>query len=151
MIHIEERIIINRPIEDVFAYVSDFRTASQWQSGVVDVQLTPEGSVGVGTRATFVRVFLGRRLEMTVEIVEYEPPTKQVFKTISGPMMPGTVSRRFEPAAEGTTLSQVIEGQTGGVFALAEPLVAQSLSRGVKAAFGDLKDLLESRTVEVLS
>src|SRR5262249_29528094 len=148
MIHIEERVTIDRPIEEVFAFVSDFRTASQWQSGVVDVRLTPEGPVGVGTRATFVRVFLGRKLEMTVEMVEYAPPTKQVFKTISGPM-PGTVSRRFERTAEGTTVSQVIEGQAGGVFAVAEPLVARSLSRGVKASFGDLKDLLESRTVEV--
>src|SRR5262249_8058177 len=136
MIHIEESITINRPIEEVFAFVSDFRTVSQWQSGVVDVRLTPEGPIGVGTRATLVHAFLGRRLEMTVEIVEYEPPTKQVFKTISGPM-PGIVSRRFEPTAEGTTISQVIEGQAGGVFAVAEPLVARSLGRGVKAAFGD--------------
>src|SRR5215467_13845212 len=150
MIHIEESITINRPIEEVFAYVSDFRTALQWQSGVVDVQLTPESPVGVGTRAAFVRVFLGRKVEMAVELVEYEPPTKQVFKTISGPM-PGTVSRRFEATAEGTTVSQVIEGEAGGVFALAEPLVARSLSRGVKASFGDLKDLLDSRTVEISS
>ena len=148
MIHIEESITINRPIEEVFAYVSDFRTTSQWQTGVVDVRLTPEGPVGVGTRATFVRVFLGRRLEMAVEMVEYQPPTKQAFKTISGPM-PGTVPRCFEATTEGTTVSQVIEGQAGGVFAMAEPLVARSLSRGVKASFGDLKDLLECRTVEV--
>src|SRR5215467_11137035 len=117
MIHIEESITINRPIEEVFAYVSDFRTTSQWQTGVVDVRLTPEGPVGVGTRATFVRVFLGRWLAMAVEIVEYEPPTKQAFKTISGPM-PGTVSRCFEATTEGTTVSQVIEGQAGGVFAM---------------------------------
>jgi carbon monoxide dehydrogenase subunit G len=150
MIHIEESITINCPIEDVFAFVSDFRNVSQWQSGVVDVRLMTEGPVGVGTRATFVRVFLGRKLETIVEMVEFKPPTKQVFKTISGPM-PGTVSRRFEPTAEGTTVSMVIEGQAGGIFALAEPLVARSLSRGVKAAFGDLKDLLENRTVEVSS
>jgi carbon monoxide dehydrogenase subunit G len=150
MIHIEEHISINRPIEEVFAYVSDFRNTSQWQSGVVDVRLTPEGPVGVGTRATFVRVFLGRRLELTVELIEYEPPTKQTFKTIAGPL-PGTVSRRFEPTAEGTTVSVVIEAQVGGLFALAEPLVARSLRRAVEADFGTLKDLLESREVEVSS
>jgi len=150
MIHIEESITINRPIEEVFAYVSDFRTISQWQSGVVDVRLTPEGPVGVGTRATFVRVFLGRHLEMTAEMLEYEPPTKQTFKTISGPM-PTTVSRRFEPTAEGTKVSMVIEAQAGGLFALAEPLVGRSLGRAVEADLGTLKDLLESRTVEVSS
>jgi carbon monoxide dehydrogenase subunit G len=150
MIHIEERITINRPIEEVFAYVSDFRTVSQWQSGVVDVRLTPEGPVGVGTRATFVRVFLGRKLEMTAEMVEYQPPTKQVFKTISGPT-PTTVSRRFEATAEGTAITMVVEAHVEGVFELAEPLVDRSLRRAIEADFGTLKGLLESRTVEVSS
>jgi carbon monoxide dehydrogenase subunit G len=146
MIHIEERIIINRPIEEVFAYVSDFRTALQWQSGVVDLRLTPEGPIGVGTRVTVVRVFLGRQVEGTVELFEYEPPTKQTFKSISGPV-DNTVSRRFEPTAEGTTFIQAMDFQAGGLFALAEPLVARSLRRAMVADLGTLKDLLESRAV----
>jgi uncharacterized membrane protein len=149
MTHIEESIIINRPIEEVFAYVSDFRNTAQWQSGVVDVRVTPEGPMGVGTQATVVRAFLGRRLEMTVEMIEYEPPTKQAFKAISGP--PTTNWRRFEPTAEGTKLSQVIDFHAGGFFALAEPLVARSIRRAVHGGLADLKDLLESRTVEVSS
>src|SRR5262249_24705810 len=150
MIHIEESITINRPIEEVFAFVSDFRTVSQWQSGVVDVRLTPEGPIGVCTWATLVHAFLGRRLEMTVEIVEYEPPPNKASKRISG-RIPAIVSRTFARTAKGSSISQVIEGQAGGVFAVAEPLVARSLGRGVKAAFGDLKDLLESQTVGVSS
>lgn len=35
MIKAEKSIVINRPIEEVFAYVSDQRNGPQWQSGLV--------------------------------------------------------------------------------------------------------------------
>jgi hypothetical protein len=41
--------------------------------------------------------------------------------------------------------------QPGGFFALAEPLFARSPRRNVEAALGDVKDLLESQTAQVLS
>src|SRR5438874_1982836 len=100
MIKVETSIIINRPIEEVFAYVSDFRNAARWQAGVVEVRQTPESPTGKGTQVTFVRRFLGRKIEGISEVVEYEPPTKHTFQSTSG--LPITVSRIFEPTAEGT-------------------------------------------------
>ena len=50
MIKLEISIIVSRPIEEVFAYVSDFRNAAQWQAGVVEVRQTPEGPVRKGTQ-----------------------------------------------------------------------------------------------------
>jgi len=49
MINAEVSIIVSRPIEEVFAYVSDFRNTAQWQSGIVDVRQTSECPVGKGT------------------------------------------------------------------------------------------------------
>lgn len=149
MLTIEESIVIHRPIEEVFAYVSDQRNSPQWQDGVVEVQQTPESPVGVGTKTTLVRVFLGRRLEQHAEFVAYEPPTMFAFKSSSGP--PTTGTNRFEATAEGTKVTIAFEMQAGGLFALAEPLVARNLRRSVDAALGNLKDLLESRAVEASS
>ncbi|HEY6411097.1 MAG TPA: SRPBCC family protein [Ktedonobacteraceae bacterium] len=150
MVKVETSIIIHRPIEEVFAYVSDFRNSPQWQAGIVEVRQTPESPVGRGTRVTFLRTFLGRKIEGTSEMVEYEPPTKHTFKSTSGPL-PITVSRIFEPTVEGTKVTIVLEMQPGGVFALAEPLIARSLRRDVEADFGNLKDLLESRVAAATS
>jgi uncharacterized membrane protein len=144
LINVETSIIIHRPIEEVFTYVSDFRNAPQWQAGIVEVRQTPESPVGVGTQITFVRTFLGRKIEGTSEIVEYEPPTKHTFTSISGPL-PFTVTRIFEPTAEGTKVSILFEMQPGGVFTLAESLIARSLRTSVDADFGKLKGLLENR------
>ncbi|HEY6408713.1 MAG TPA: SRPBCC family protein [Ktedonobacteraceae bacterium] len=143
MINVEESINISRPIEEVFAYVSNFRNAVEWQSGVVEMRQTPEGPVGIGTQITFVRTFLGRKLEGISEVVEYEPPTKHTLKSTSG--LPITVSRIFEPTTEGTKVTFVLEMQPGGFFALAEPLIARMLRRDVVADIGNLKDLLESQ------
>ncbi len=150
MINVEASIIISRPIEEVFAYVSDFRNTAQWQSGIVDVRQTSEGPVGKGTQLIFVRTFLGRKLEGASEVVEHEPPTKNTLQSTSGPL-PFTVSQIFEPTPEGTKVTLVFEMHPGGVFALAESLMARSLKRSAEADLGNLKDLLESRVAAAIS
>ena len=146
MSKVETSIIINRPLEEVFAYLSDLRNASQWQSGVLEVRQTPESPVGIGTKVTLVRKFLGRKVGMTSEIVEYEPNMKLTFKSTSGPV-PNEGSYLFESTVEGTKFTARIEVQPGGFFALAEPVFARMLSRNLEAALGDAKDLLESQAV----
>ena len=150
MINLEVSIIVSRPIEEVFAYVCDFRNTAQWQSGVVEVRQTSEGPVGKGTQLTFVRTLLGRKLEGASEVVEHEPPTKNTLQSTSGPM-PFTVTRIFEPTPVGTKVTLVFEMHPGGVFALAEPLFARSLKRSAEADLGNLKDLLESRVAAATS
>jgi uncharacterized protein YndB with AHSA1/START domain len=150
MIHIEESIVIHLPIEDVFAYVCDSRNLPQWQTGLLEARQTTDSPAGVGTRLTYVRIFLGRKMESTCEVVEYELPTKYAYKTTSGPF-PVQGSFLFESTAEGTKLTGAFEMQAGGFFALAEPLVARSIRRGVEGDLGNLKDLLESRTAGVSS
>jgi uncharacterized membrane protein len=145
MIRLESSRIISRPLEEVFNYVSDFRNTSQWQSGFIEVRQTPESPVGKGTRITFVRTFLGRKIEGISEVMEFEPHVKYSFKSISGPI-PISVSRSFEQTTDGTKVTQILEMKPGGFFALAEPLIARSLRRDGESAFGTLKDLLESQT-----
>ena len=150
MIKVEKSIIIHRPIEEVFVFVGDQRNAPQWQHGLLEVWRTTEGPLGVGTRHTFVRKFMGRKIEASNEYVEYEPNTKITFKSTSGPT-PFEASYLFESTAEGTKLTSKIEMQPGGFFGLAEPLIAASLRREMEAGGGNLKDLLENRAVGVLS
>ena len=150
MIKVEKGVIINRPIEEVFAYVGDQTNAPQWQSGVVEVRRTTEGPLSVGTTHTFVRNFMGRRMEASNEYVTYEPNKIITFKSTSGPVR-FEASYLFESTAEGTKLTSRIEMHAAGLFGLAEPLIAAGLRREMKAAFGVLKDLLENGAVAILS
>jgi hypothetical protein len=98
----------------------------------------------VGTRFTFVRKFLGQKLEASNEFVEYKSDTIVTFRTSSGPM-PVVASYFFEPAPEGAKVTCKIEMQPRGFSRLAKPLIAASIRREMAAEFGFLKDLLESR------
>jgi uncharacterized protein YndB with AHSA1/START domain len=150
MIKKEKSIIIDRPIEEVFAFVGDLETGIQWQSALLEVRRTTQGPLGVGTQFTSVRKFMGQKVEATVEYVAYEPNKQITFRSISGPS-PFEQSFLFESAAEGTRLTSILELQTGGLMGLADPLVSAGVKREMDASFGDLKDLLESRVTAASS
>jgi len=87
---------------------------------------------------------MGRRMESTIRIEEYEPPRSFVLQVTSGPV-PFHVQQTVEPAGEGSRISVVIEGEPGGFFKLAEPLVERGVRRELEGNFATLKDILESR------
>ncbi len=149
MIELESSQIIRRPIEEVFAYMSDLRHQPEHQSGLLEMHQMTEGPVGIGTTFVGVRRFLGRKMESTMEIIEYEPNAKLTWKTISGPT-PFVSSWRFESTPEGTRLIWNLEAEVG-FLGLAEPLIAAAIRREAKASAGHLKDFLESRAVEISS
>lgn len=68
MIDVEDSIVINRPIGEVFAFVADQTNAPRWQNGLEQVRRTTDGPPGVGTKHVVVRKFLGRRLELIKRI-----------------------------------------------------------------------------------
>ncbi len=145
MIKIENSVVINRPVDEVFEFLANSENDPQWQSGAQEVMKTSEGPIGVGTTFTTVSRLLGRRLESTVEYTAYEPNKRLAGKATSGPI-PFQFETTFEPAAEGgTKVTNSGEGDAGGFFKLAEPLVARMLRRQFDTNSANLKDLLEAQ------
>jgi len=143
MIKNENSVEINKPIEEVFEYVTNIDNLPLWAGPVTEAKQTSEGPVGVGTTQTQVAQLLGRRIESSLEVTEYEPNKKFTTKSTSGPI-PIEVHYNFEPVAEGTRLEVVGILDAGGFFKLAEPLVARTLKRQTEGDFKTLKELLES-------
>ena len=99
MVTNEKIITINRPVEEVFAYVSDLQNGPQWQNGLLEVRRITKGPLGIGTQFTAVRKFMGRKMESVIEFTTYEPNKKIAFKSISG-TSPFEQSFIFESTAE---------------------------------------------------
>ena len=150
MIRVEKSGIIERPIEEVFAYIGDQTNTPQWQAGLVEVRRTTEGPIGVGTKHTFVRTFMRRRMEADNEYIAFEPNRRIAFKTTSGPVRV-EASYVFEGVAEGTRVTSTVEMDASGFLSLAEPLIAAGLRREMKAAIPLLKDVLENQKVAIAS
>ncbi len=144
MITIEHSVVISRPVQEVFAFLTEHEHDTEWRSGLVEWKGTSEGPTQVGSTSSEVLQFLGRRMETSYEITEYEENKLIGFKTTSGPIpMEGSYS--VESIEAGTKLSFKISGEPGGLFKLAEPLVARTAKRQIETDFNNLKDLLESR------
>jgi len=145
MIKVEKSIVIDRRQEDVFAYVSDHTNAPRWQRGLLEVRRATEGPIGVGTRHTLVRMFMGRRMEASNEFTQYEPNRLVSFNITSGSLA-GQGWYVVEPAgSDRAKLTSRIEMRPSGLMRLAQSLMAASLSREVEANLSDLKGLLEAK------
>ncbi len=144
MITIEYSVVINQPVEAVFAFLADHENDTKWRSGLVEWKKTSDGPIGVGSTSSETLQFMGRRMETSFEVTEYEENSKVGFKTTSGPVpMEGGYS--LESAGSGTKLNFKIQGDAGGFFRLAEPLMAGIVRKQVESDLGNLKDLLESQ------
>lgn len=85
MATVSGRIVIQRPVEAVFACLTDARNNSQWQAsaGLKETRQMPETPVGVGTRIMEVWQFMGVKTESTSEVIEYEPNRKYTRRLLN--------------------------------------------------------------------
>ena len=141
---ITSSIIVERPIDEVFTFITDARNNPLWQaaSGLKEVRQEPDSPVGVGARITEVRQVMGQTTENSSEVTEYEPHSRYARSQIgaSGPITRGEYS--FEVVATGTRWLVVIHLQAD------ETQLAANLQRSVEADMAAAKALLERRMVE---
>lgn len=141
MVKVENSVVVNRPIKEVFAIYADPRNQPQWDRGLLEVRIK-DGPLATGAEITEVRKFLGRRNESTQVVIAYEPNAR-IWYRVHDPF-PGEAGSIFEQTPEGTKVTTRLQLEVGGFFGLAEPLVAASAKRSMKSTMGDFKDLLES-------
>ena len=144
MVKVEVSAVINRPVEEIFDYMSNPENSPKWQSGVLESEQTSKGPSGVGATIREVRKFMGRRIDQTFEITEYEPNRMIKQKTISGPMKLDAIYA-FESVEGGTRVTMGGEGDSGGFFKLADPLINRMAGRQMEADLANLKDMLEAQ------
>lgn len=146
MARFEVSTTINRPVEDVFAVLSDFSNGPKWASGAHEpAQKTTDGPIGVGTTWHGVGRSVGRTFETDVTFTEFEPNRKLVW-TLTKPF-PMTSTVTFESVAGGTRVNQVMEAQPGGFFKLAEPLVVTMAKRQFQGDLDNLRDLMDANAL----
>ncbi len=145
MAKLEISTVINRPVEEVFAFLSNPENDPKWRSGI-EVKKTSEGPIGVGATYRTVVTALGRRIEGEIEFTEYEPNRRCATKTKSWPI-PVESQWTFERVEGGTRVDVTLVAEPGGFFKLAEPLLVSILKRQFEADSANLKDLMEAHAL----
>lgn len=144
MITFENAIVIDRPVDEVFAFVADFENVPKWNYYVRNVTKTTPDQTGLG--ATYHQV---RKSDVQdYRVIEYEPNEKVVVKTLP-PSQPAFEMRfTFEPTGNGTRILDEWELDTGRPEIL-ERLAAGRVKGAVKENLEKLKELLETGSVQL--
>ena len=133
---------IERPLEDVFAYLSDPENFPRWNSAVRTVRPTaPERALG--STYAMTRDLTTGRAENELEITSLEPPHEFAIRTLSGPT-PFVYRYRLTPNNGSTLLELDAEVELSGAAALLGPLARRAVKGGVEENFATLKSVLES-------
>ena len=144
--HVENTIRIERPIEEIFEYVSTPENDPTWVSVSIRNQRTAPGPMLVGmTTEEDVKIF-GRTSRDTWEVTEYKPPTIVAYRATSGLLSGGIVRLRCEPVEGGTRLTHAVEYELHGIYyKTIAPFMPWASKQLIASMDRTLKDLLESK------
>ena len=142
MIQHEVTIHLNKPVEQVFAFLMDTRKLATWQSNLIKSEPLTEGPLRAGSRFREVRRIQGKEEEIEGEITALEPNRRLETKTVTKPK--AVVSYSLDPEHGGTRLRYKFVLITSGVMRLLEPMIASSIKKDSQADFETLKRILEN-------
>jgi uncharacterized protein YndB with AHSA1/START domain len=142
VIDTSDSVTINRPVEEVFAYVTDTANDPAWHTDVLEARKTSEGPIGMGTTwHSRFKPSMGIS-EGDMEVVAFEPNRMEVMRGDVGPMHP-TLTYLFEPADGGTRFTRRVQIRISGVMRVMEPLMRFMTPKGNARFLANLKQVLE--------
>ena len=143
MIKTEQSMIVNRPVEEVWEYLSNVENMPKWDKGVLEARLTSEGPVGVGSTVQIVRQFLGRRRIVNLRVSEYVPNRILAIQGSLGQITAQT-GFTFEAVEGRTRLTQTSEIEISGWRELIVTILMPMLERDGRQDFTNIKRIMEA-------
>jgi uncharacterized membrane protein len=135
---------IDRPREEVAAYLRDPANDTTWIGGLRSARLLTPEPVAVGSQVERVAGFLGRRVHYVNEVTELTGD-RLVMRSVRSPF-PMRVTYGHSQASDGATeVSVRVEGSAGRFYALAAPLLGLAVRRSIARDLRNLKQVLEGR------
>jgi uncharacterized membrane protein len=150
MTRAELSTFIDRPPDEVFAFVADPANNPKWRSYVESSGWSDDGPMRVGRRGYQTSKIMGRRMSVEAEIVEWDPPHRVTWQTLQG----GATVRSWvtvRPEGTGSMVTGGAEGEINGIIGkLITPLAARVMVSQARTSLVKLKAALESRTEQEL-
>jgi len=135
-------IVIGRPIEDVFAVLTNVELTGRWYPADVEEWWITPPPHGVGSvRRARVRV-LGRATENDAVVTAYDPPRFAAMKGSASAPFEATLA--FEPVDGGTRVEVETIFHLSGAMRLIGPLFIRSYERGWDTGLLNVKRMMES-------
>lgn len=115
----EGTVVIERSIEEVFAFLADGENDKKFSARVIEIAKTTDGPPGVGTVYASTVKDAGVKTKREFKLTEFDPPTRIRWTEISKNLvMAPEGGYDLAPAGDGTQLTvfNVLEGHGLGVL-----------------------------------
>ena len=138
----ENSVTINRSVNKVFDFVTNLKNNTQWQTGILELEMTSEGRFDLGSTYRCVNRFMGQRIETEGVITSYVFDQTCSFRIMSGSVT-GESSFFFE-AADGATKLTATANLDLRYFKMGKIFVKRKIDKQLKNDMLQLKKILEN-------
>jgi carbon monoxide dehydrogenase subunit G len=124
---IERSVTVDRPLDAVFAYLTDFTTTTEWDPGTVRTERV-SGDGDVGTRYRNTSRFMGRETELEYLVTDRVPGQRFALRGENATVV-ATDTMTFAPQGQGTQVTYHADFEFKGVARFVAPLLAPALRK----------------------
>ena len=137
---VHKTVVVGKPLDVVFGYLSDFTTTTEWDPGTV-VTVKRHGDGGVGTTYRNTSRFLGRETQLTYVVRDLIPGQRIQLRGENKTVI-AVDTMTFRSVDAGTEVTYTAEFTFKGLSRLLAPLLRPALERlGTEAETGMHKAL----------
>jgi carbon monoxide dehydrogenase subunit G len=143
MIELRKTLIVERPVADVYAYLSDPHNIANYVGPVLRIHRMTTERLEVGTRLSVEASFLGIKVNQRAECTHHEPPHRFETRSVGGRFY-FEAGFTLYPDEQGTRIEGWGNASSPTLFRVAEPLLRMVIERQVDGDFKRLKRELEA-------
>ena len=144
MAKIEESVLIDRPIEEVWRFITDMSKVPKWDTHVLEAKQTSAGPLGLGATLELREKMGNINMTQLQRVIEYEPNRKFSVEIASGPAKGTIIMFSMETVEGKTRFTSSGDVRFNGFYNLVGPFVTRWLRRAVADSVGNAKRILES-------
>lgn len=146
MINFDLDTRIYRSLKQVFSFVTTPENDFQWQYGTLASTQISKGEMGIGSLFRTIGHFMGRRIESTYEVTEFEPNKRYGFKSLYGPIYSHTLYT-FEMIEGSTRINISSQASPGDLFKADDIIVEKKIKKQYRENLAILKSVLETHRI----
>jgi len=148
MAKIERSVVINRPVEEVFSFVTNANYTTKWFPWMIESGKISPGIYDIGTLEYEIIhrfYFFGRKVKNICKVNNYES-NKIIKRDIVAPhFLPWSSTFSFKPVQGGTKVTYTIKWEPAGLYKMVTSLcVIVFTVMDMVIPLGKLKALMES-------
>lgn len=144
MIQIQSTVVIKRPIQEVWDFVSDCANEPQWHTDCSAARMTSPPPLRPGSTQAWAMSY-AKGAEATLKVTALNPGRREQLETIAGPMdIKPTLTYTFEPVGETTRFTRAMDVRPTGKTRGMEPFLRRMMTNNNASYVQNLKQLLET-------